>query len=100
MKKYELLSLIKSNIDIDSIEQIIQNLESQIKSFGGNVLNTDKIGRKRLAYEISNSRDGFYVAQHIELSGDKIKDLKNYLKLNENIVRSLVTVLPKEAAKV
>lgn len=102
MKKYELLVVVKTNVDMDGIEQICQNIEATIKSYDGSVFNTDKVGRKRLAYEVNKSRDGFYVIFSIELPEDKVKDLRKYLKLNENVIRELVTVLPKkkETAKV
>lgn len=99
MKKYELLTVIKANIDIDGIEQIIQNIEGVIKNNGGQVLNVDKIGRKRLAYEVDKSRDGFYVNITFETAEDKIKDLRKYLKLNENVIRELVTVVAKARTK-
>ena len=46
LKNYDLLCVIKTNLDIDSVEQVIKNIEESIKNFGGNVLNTDKTGEK------------------------------------------------------
>ena len=97
MRKYELLTVIKSNLDMEGIEKVVQNIEETIKTMGGQILSTDKMGRKRLAYEIQKSRDAFYVLFIIELPEDKVVDLRRYLKLNENVLREMVTVL--ESAK-
>jgi len=97
LKKYDILCIIKTNLDIESVEQVIKNIEDSIKNFGGNILNVDKLGRKKLGYEIENSRDGFYVNFAAELPADKIADLKRYFKLNENVLRGLVTVQQKLA---
>jgi len=97
LKKYDILCIIKTNLDIESVEQVIRNIEESIKNFGGNILNVDKLGRKKLGYEIEDSRDGFYVSFVAELPGDKVAELKRYFKLNENVLRGLVTVQQKLA---
>lgn len=93
MKKYELLSIIKTNLDMEGIEQVVQNIEENIKNMGGQVLSMDKLGRKKLAYDIKKSRDGFYVIFNIELPENKVIDLRRYLKLNDNVLREMVSVL-------
>lgn len=98
MKNYELLCIIKTNLDIDSVERVIKNIEDSVKNFGGNVLNTDKQGRKKLAYIIDGFRDGFYVTYAIRLPEKKVNDLKRYLKLNEDVIRNMLTVQSKVAA--
>lgn len=99
MKNYELLCAIKTNLDIEGVEAVIQNLSSTIETLGGTVNNTDKIGRKKLAYEVKNFRDGFYVLFNFDLSEEKIIDLKRSIKLNEDVIRDLITVVPVKAAK-
>lgn len=90
MKQYELLAIIKPNLDMDEVEKAVKNLEEVIKNFGGNVKNIDKVGRKKLAYDINKYRDGFYVVLDMEFPQDKLKDLKRNLKLNESILRDLI----------
>lgn len=100
MKKYELLCITRPNLDMDDVEKAIQNVEETVKNYGGTVLNTDKPGRKKLAYDVQGFRDGFYAILTIELAENKVADLKRYLKLNENIIRELITIQAKEKAAV
>lgn len=100
MKKYDFLCIIKTNLDIEGVDQVIANIESSISGFGGNVVSTDKVGRKKLAYEIENYRDGFYVNFVMDLPEDKIVELRRYLKLNENVLREMITVQTKVKAAV
>jgi small subunit ribosomal protein S6 len=97
LKKYELLSIIKPNLDIDEVEKVISNLEETINKFGGKVSNNDKLGRKKLAYDIENYRDGFFVVTNFELEEAKVFDLKRSLKLNDNFLRAM---LVEDTAKV
>ena len=76
MRKYELLSIIKPNMDAEEADKVIAKLEESIKALGGSVSSTDKMGRKKLAHDIQNFRDGHYVAQRIELAPDKVLELR------------------------
>ena len=66
------------------------------KTLGGNVENCDKMGRKKLAYEVAGFVDGFVVNQVVTVPADKIAELKRQLKLNESVIRVMFTT--KECA--
>ena len=82
MKNYELLAIFKPNLDAEKIN-------STITEFGGNVASTDKAGRKKLAYEIQNFRDGFFTTIVLSLPADKVAEFKRQLRLNDNILRTM-----------
>jgi len=100
LRNYELLCILKTGFDIESAEQIIVNVENAIKNFEGSVSGINKIGRKKLAYEINKNRDGFYAAFDIQLDPSKVVELKRYLKLNESVLRYFVTVKQEQKAQV
>lgn len=87
MKKYELLTIIKPNMDADEADKIIAKIEEQIVGFGGKVTNTDKMGRKKLAHDIQNFRDGHFTVQKLDLPADKVTEMKRQLKLNDSVLR-------------
>lgn len=47
MRKYELLTIIKPNMDAEEADKVIAKIEESIKSLGGNVTAVDKMGRKK-----------------------------------------------------
>ncbi len=87
VKKYELLTIIKPNMDAEEADKIIAKIEDTVKNLGGNVYETDKMGRKKLAHDIQNFRDGHFSTQKMELPEDKVADFKRQLRLNDNILR-------------
>ena len=97
MKTYELLAIFKPNLDAEEVDKAIAKIGEDVVEFGGNVESTDKIGRKKLAYDIDNYRDGFYVVSKIELAPENVKALKRNLKLNDNFLRDMII---EENAKV
>ena len=96
MKKYELFTIIKPNLDNDEADKVVSRVEEIVKSLGGNVSSCDKMGRKKLAYEIAGFSDGFMVDQLISVPSDKITELKRQIKLNDSIIRTMFTT--KESA--
>jgi len=89
MKKYELLATVRPNIDLDEADQVISKIEEAVSNFGGNVISTDKMGRKKLAYDVQGFREGYMFSQKMNLPEDKVKDLKRQLRLNDNIIRTM-----------
>lgn len=96
MKKYELFTIIKPNLDNEEADKVLARVKEIVKSIGGNVVNCDKMGRKKLAYEIQGFVDGFMVNQVVEVPADKIVELKRQIKLTDAIIRVMFTT--KECA--
>ena len=96
MKKYDLFTIIKPNLDTDEADKVVARVEEIVKNLGGSVENCDKMGRKKLAFEVAGFTDGFMVNQVVAMPADKITELKRQLKLNESVIRVMFTV--KESA--
>ncbi len=96
MKKYELFTIIKPNLDNDEADKIVARTEEYVKTLGGSVLECDKMGRKKLAYEVGGYSDGFMVNQVINVDPSKVADIKRQLRLNDSIIRVMFTA--KESA--
>ena len=89
--------VFKPNLDLDEVDKNLAKLEETVTSYKGKVISTDKIGRKKLAYDIQKFRDGFFVAQILTLPADKVVDLKRQLKLNDNVLRMMFVEVAKTA---
>lgn len=99
MKNYELLTVFKPNLDADEVDKALKKIEEQIKKFGGKVLSLDKMGRRKLAYEIQKFRDGFFSTQILTIDADKITEFKRQLKLNDNLLRVMFIEVAAKAKK-
>ena len=97
MKNYELLTILKPSLDSEEIEKVIEKLNAEIVEFGGSVVSTDKIGRKKLAFDVQNFRDGFFVTTILAIPADKVIELNRSLKLNENVIRTMFLEASKKA---
>ena len=90
MRTYELLSIIKPNIDSEEFDKIVAKIEENIATLGGKVVSTDKMGRKKLSYDIKDFRDGYFVVHNFEFEPNQVEKFNRQLRLNENILRIML----------
>lgn len=65
------------------------SFEKKIQEIIGkdNIREVEKIGIKKLAYEIKNHKEGFYVAIHFNGSFEIVEKLERYYRNNNNIMK-------------
>lgn len=98
MKTYELFTIIKPNIDSEEVDKETVKIENLVKSYGGEVLNVDKQGRKKLAYDIQKFRDGYFVVSKLQIPEEKVIEFKRQLRLNESFLRIMFMNVQKVGA--
>ena len=81
--------IFKPNLDAEEVDKAIEKLESTVNEFGGSVVSTEKSGRKKLAYDIQNFRDGFFSTLVLALPADKVAEFKRQLRLTDSILRTM-----------
>lgn len=98
MKNYEVLTIYKASLDAEEVEKNLVKLEETVNGFEGKVQKTEKMGRRKLAYEIEKFTDGYFVTQIISLPANKVKDFRRSLRLNENILRTMILDVTEKVA--
>ena len=98
MKTYELLTIFKPNLDAEEVDKAVESLGKLVADFGGKVESTDKSGRKKLASDIANFRDGFFVTTELSLPAEKVAEFRRQLRLNDNILRTMFMESSKVSA--
>jgi len=100
MKNYELLTIFKPSLDSEELDKIVDKISSDIKAVKGEVSSVDKMGRKKLAYDLQGYRDGFFTNMIISLPAETIVEFKRNLKLNDNVLRFMFMEVAKKAQTV
>ena len=59
--KYEVMYIIRPNIDEAAKKEIIERYNEVLKENGAEVTTVDERGKRRLAYEINDFREGYYM---------------------------------------
>lgn len=100
MKNYELLVIFKPSLDSEELDKITDKISEDIKSFKGSIVSIDKMGRKKLAYDVQSYRDGYFTNFIVSVPAESVTELKRSLKLNENVLRYMFMEESKKAQAV
>ena len=91
MKKYEIMYILKANLDDATRNEVIGKLNDYLTVDGGSIDNVNEWGLKDLAYEINKEKKGYYVVVEASVSSSNVVDeFSRRAKLNANVLRHLV----------
>ena len=90
MRPYELMCIVKPDLDDDAQRVAVEGLSKQITSNGGSIVKTTAWGRRKLAYDIENFRDGSYHIVNFEAEPTIIRELDRTLELHDSVIRHLI----------
>lgn len=90
MPKYELMYILSSAVSDNDTPAISSEIDKFIKDADGTVLSQEMLGKKKLAYPIKKTRNGFYVLLSFTLDGSKVAALDNKLRSIESIIRYII----------
>lgn len=90
MRQYEMVYIIKPDLEEDAIEAVIERVKALVESNGAEVTKLDKWGKRRLAYEIKHVREGYYVLMKFNGNAEVVAELDRVLKISDDIMRHLI----------
>lgn len=93
MRVYELLFIVIPTEPDEAVDAIVEQLKGVAEERGASVTKIDKMGRRKLAYEIRVSpttyTEGNYVVLTLEGTGAEIAELERRLRVTESVIRHL-----------
>src|SRR5215831_2122285 len=98
MPNYEIMFIVNPNVAEEEIDKINGQLENIIASGGGKVEKIEKMGKRRLAYEVEKQREGYYVLFVITANGDIVKECERRLRVMDAVIK-YITVRTDEDAR-
>lgn len=100
MNKYETTFILEPGLDENKINEEIERVGQWIRDLGGEVLEVQRWGKRRLSYEINRRRDGIYTLVLYQGPGPTVREVERRLKLNESVMRVLTVMhVPPELTR-
>lgn len=90
MNNYELMYIIPSQSTDEEKEAQIALVNSMIEKDGGKIESVERIGNRKLAYEIQKKREGFYVLVNFTADAKLPKRLASLLAITNGILRYII----------
>jgi len=95
-RKYELVYVVSPDATDDQVADLHTQVDAIVQRMGGQLEKTDNWGRRKLAYEIGRHKEGTYVLESINGSGELMKEIDRRLKVTDLIIRHLVVRIDEE----
>tara|TARA_B100000900_G_C20576568_1_gene715606 strand:+ start:859 stop:1308 length:450 start_codon:yes stop_codon:yes gene_type:complete len=92
MKKYEAVIVLNPNLS-SKVDNFKKDFEILLKDNSFNIVKTEDIGRRQLAYSIANHNKGHYILFNLEGDPSKLLEIETKIKYNESIIRHLFLVV-------
>jgi len=90
LKKYEGIFITKSALNDEIAKKLLAQIEVEISKNGGSIDKIENWGKKGLAYSIKKNKEGVYYKVDFTITPDKISNLKDTYRLNEDILKVVV----------
>lgn len=92
MRQYELLFIVKPDVDEEQLEAVIGKYTALIEKEGGEIIKVDKWGKRKFAYEIDKKwRDGFYTLVQFNGEPAVASEVDRVMKISDEIIRHIIT---------
>ncbi|MEK7743636.1 MAG: 30S ribosomal protein S6 [Elusimicrobiota bacterium] len=98
MHIYETVVIVKSKLSDTEVADFIDKTKKSILKGGGEILSEDRWGRRKFAYPIKASRDGFYFYLKYQAPGVFVDKMGQQMRITEDVLRSMTTLFPERKA--
>ena len=86
---YETMYILRPDIPEEEVESHIAKYRDLVIEAGGEVLDNQMRGKRRLAYTIAKHREGIYVQLNHNGDGQQVAPLERAMRLSEDVIRYL-----------
>lgn len=86
---YETMYILRPDIGDEAVDEAIGKYQGLLKDQGAEILETQHRGKRRLAYEIQDYREGIYIQMNYTGPGSMVAPMERAMRLSEEVIRFL-----------
>jgi small subunit ribosomal protein S6 len=95
-RQYELIYILPPETAEQQANELHEQVAQIVGRLNGQIEKTENWGRRKLAYEIGHFKEGVYVLEVINGSGELMKELDRRLKVIDQVVRHMIVRVDEE----
>ena len=89
LNSYETIFIIDASLSEESVKGLQEKFTSLIEK-NGTLDSVDEWGKRRLAYEINDKTEGFYVLVNFKADSEFPKELDRQYRITDGILRTII----------
>ncbi len=90
MRPYEMMFILRPELPAETVDAAKTRVTDIIAQTGGEFLDFDVWGKRRLAYEINDFREGLYMLAHFHGTTETVNELDRVLKISDSFLRHMI----------
>lgn len=90
MRKYEIMYIIRPNIEDEAKKALVERFDNVLTNQGAEIIESKEWGKRRFAYEIQDFRDGYYHIINVNAEPVAVQEFDRLAKINGDIIRHIV----------
>ena len=99
MRKYELMYIIQPAIEEDAKKALVERFQEILTSNGAEIIESKEWGKRRLAYEINDLREGYYQIVKMNADSKAVDEFIRLANINEDIIRYVAVRIEDKKVK-
>jgi small subunit ribosomal protein S6 len=96
MRHYETIFIASPTLTDEQSDELVKQFEGIIAEQGGELLKTDKWGRKKLAYEIQKFSEGYYTLFEMNADNKLVAELERRFRNNDAVIKYMSVRLDEQ----
>ena len=93
---YEVMFIVRPDVEDEEADKLIESLSNTVKTGGGVVKSAEKLGRRKLAYQVRKFNDGNYILFTVEANGAVVLELERRLRVTEQVIKFITVRIDEE----
>ncbi|HMF92459.1 MAG TPA: 30S ribosomal protein S6 [Candidatus Angelobacter sp.] len=94
-RAYEVMFIVRPDLTEEDLDKLVSALENHATGAGATVKNAEKMGKRRLAYDVKKFSEGQYVLFTLQADGKAVHELERRLRVTEQVIK-FITVRTDE----
>lgn len=90
MNKYEIMVMIRPNVEDETRNATLETLKAVLTADNGTIDNVNEWGLRDLAYEIQDFKKGYYVIVDATTTAGAVAEFDRVSKINANVLRHMI----------
>lgn len=90
MRNYEATFILDPKVTEEQQASVIEKLTNLVTSNSGEVVEVNNWGKRRLAYEIKNNREGSYVVFKFRSKKEQAAEIERILRIQEEVLKAIL----------
>ncbi len=88
--------IVRPDAAEEDVDKLIAGFATTVTNGGGTVKTTEKMGRRKLAYQVRKFNDGNYILLTVEANGAVVAELERRLRVSEPVIKFITVRMDEE----